>query len=155
MPVGELGPAQAARSSSIHSGNHPIRERARFLQLPEPVYRVTNFGESVMRVKAQISASVRVMGAVAMAISLFASGPALSASGQAQAPPSAPQPARPLNASAAPTVLKITPDEAVRMALENNLGVKADRLGPQFRPRRICVVPAASRFLLPARRVDT
>ena len=96
-----------------------------------------------MRVKAQISASVRVMGAVAMAISLFAFGPALSASGQAQAPPSASQPARPLNASAAPTVLKITPDEAVRMALENNLGVKADRLGPQISTYAVAEARAA------------
>ncbi len=41
-------------------------------------------------------------------------------------------------------MLKVTPDEAVRMALENNLGVQADRLGPQIQtygvaagPRRI------------------
>ena len=27
---------------------------------------------------------------------------------------------------------RVTPDEAVRMALENNLGVQADRLGPQI-----------------------
>ena len=84
-----------------------------------------------MRVKAQVSACVRMVGAAAMAISMFASGPALSASGQAQTPPQATQ-AKPLNAAAAPTVLKITPDEAVKMALENNLGVQADRLGPQI-----------------------
>ncbi len=67
-----------------------------------------------------------------MALSMFAFGPALSASEQAQPAPQTAQPTRPLNASAAPTTLKITPDEAVRMALENNLGVQADRLGPQI-----------------------
>ncbi len=30
-------------------------------------------------------------------------------------------------------MLKITPDEAVKMALENNLGMQAERLGPQIR----------------------
>ena len=85
-----------------------------------------------MRVKALVTACARVTPAGAMALSMFAFGPALSASEQAQ--PAAPtaQPTRPLNASAAPTTLKITPDEAVRMALENNLGVQADRLGPQI-----------------------
>jgi outer membrane protein len=67
-----------------------------------------------------------------MALSMFAFGPALSASEQAQPAVQTAQPTRPLNASAAPTTLKITPDEAVRMALENNLGVQADRLGPQI-----------------------
>ena len=84
-----------------------------------------------MRVKAQVSASVRVVCAAALAIGMFASGPALSASGQAQTP-AQPAQSKPLNAAAAPTILKITPDEAVRMALENNLGVQADRLGPQI-----------------------
>jgi outer membrane protein TolC len=73
---------------------------------------------------------------------MFGSGPALSASEQAQsAPQSTPQ--RPLNASAAPTILKITPDEAVRMALENNLGVQADRLGPQIQTYAVAEARAA------------
>ena len=96
-----------------------------------------------MRVKAQGSARVRVVCAAALAMGMFASGPALSASGQAQTVPPAPQPARPLNASAAPTVLKVTPDEAVRMALENNLGVKADRLGPQIQTYAVAEARAA------------
>jgi outer membrane protein len=99
-----------------------------------------------MRVKAPISAGVRVVGAGVTMLCLFASGPALSASGQAPAqPPSATQsaPTHPLNASAAPTVLKITPDEAVRMALENNLGVQADRLGPQIETYGVAEARAA------------
>jgi outer membrane protein TolC len=82
------------------------------------------------------------MVAVAMAIGMFASGPALSASGQAQASPQ-PAQSKPLNAAAAPTVLKITPDEAVRMALENNLGVQADRLGPQIETYGVAQAKAA------------
>ena len=85
-----------------------------------------------MRVKALVTACARVTTAGAMALSMFAFGPALSASEQAQPAVQTAQPTRPLNASAAPTTLKITPDEAVRMALENNLGVQADRLGPQI-----------------------
>jgi outer membrane protein len=95
-----------------------------------------------MRVKAPVSACVRVMGAVALAIWMFASGPALSASGQAQPSPQ-PTQSKPLNASAAPTILKVTPDEAVRMALENNLGVKADRLGPQIQTYAVAEARAA------------
>ena len=85
-----------------------------------------------MRVKALVTACARLTTAGAMAVSMFAFGPALSASEQAQSAVQTVQPTRPLNASAAPTTLKITPDEAVRMALENNLGVQADRLGPQI-----------------------
>ena len=45
--------------------------------------------------------------------------------------------------AAAPTVMKITPDEAVRMALENNLGVQADRLGPQIETYGVAEARAA------------
>ena len=99
-----------------------------------------------MRVKAPISAGVHVAAAGVTMLCLFASGPALSASGQAPAQtPSTTQsaPTRPLNASAAPTVMKITPDEAVRMALENNLGVQADRLGPQIETYGVAEARAA------------
>jgi outer membrane protein TolC len=80
------------------------------------------------------------------ALCVFGSGPALSASGQAPAQQTAPPqtaPQKPLNASAAPTTLKITPDEAVRMALENNLGVQADRLGPQIETYGVAEAKAA------------
>ena len=95
-----------------------------------------------MRVKAQLSACVRVIAAGAVAAWMFGSGSSLSASGQAQSTPQS-TPQRPLNASAAPTVLKITPDEAVRMALENNLGVQADRLGPQIQTYAVAEARAA------------
>ena len=92
-----------------------------------------------MRVKALVFACVRVAVAGAAAACMFASGPVVFASGQTQTT----QPAKPLNASAAPTVLKITPDEAVRMALENNLGVQADRLGPQIQTYAVAEARAA------------
>ena len=95
-----------------------------------------------MRVKAQLSACVRVIAAGAVAVWMFGSGSSLSASEQAQSTPQS-TPQRPLNASAAPTVLKITPDEAVRMALENNLGVQADRLGPQIQTYAVAEARAA------------
>jgi outer membrane protein len=95
-----------------------------------------------MRVKALVSARLRVTGVVGLAIWMFGSGPALSASGQAQPSPQ-PSQSKPLNASAAPTVLKVTPDEAVRMALENNLGVQADRLGPQIETYGVAQARAA------------
>jgi outer membrane protein len=95
-----------------------------------------------MRVKAQISACVRVATAGAMAAWMFASGPMVSASGQGQAAPQ-PAPQRPLNATAAPTILRVTADEAVKMALENNLGVQADRLGPQIETYGVAQARAA------------
>jgi outer membrane protein TolC len=95
-----------------------------------------------MRVKAQISACVRVAAAVAVAFCLFTSGPAVSASEQGQTPPQT-VPPKPMNAPAAPTELRITADEAVRMALENNLGVQADRLGPQIETYGVAQAKAA------------
>jgi outer membrane protein len=88
-----------------------------------------------MGLKSPVSTCVRFFTAAAFAAGMFASGPQVSASGQQQtaSPPPTPaaQPQR-LDASAAPTVLKLTADEAVKLALENNLGIRADRLGPQI-----------------------
>ncbi len=95
-----------------------------------------------MRVKAHISACVRIAVTGAMASWMFASGPSVSASGQAQAAPQ-PAPQRPLNATAAPTILRVTADDAVKMALENNLGVQADRLGPQIETYGVAQARAA------------
>jgi outer membrane protein len=95
-----------------------------------------------MRLKAQVSACVRVAAAGVIAAWMFASGPLVSASEQGQAAPQ-PVPQRPLDASAAPTVLKVTADEAVKMALENNLGVRADRLGPQIQTYGVAQARAA------------
>ena len=89
-----------------------------------------------MGLKSPVSACARLFTAAALAASLFASGSQVSASGQqTAAPPPTPTPAaqpQRLDASAAPTVLKLTADEAVKLALENNLGIRADRLGPQI-----------------------
>jgi outer membrane protein len=99
-----------------------------------------------MRVKSPGFFGIRVVTACVMASCLFGSGPALSASGQAPPPaqvaPQTPSQA-PLSAAAAPTTLKISADEAVRMALENNLGVKADRLGPQVETYNVASARAA------------
>jgi outer membrane protein TolC len=91
-----------------------------------------------MRFEPIISACLRAAAVAALSAGLFASGRQVFASEQtpAQAPPAAPTPAlkttEPPQASA-PTgpTLKLTADEAVRMALESNLGIQAGRLGPQ------------------------
>jgi outer membrane protein TolC len=77
-----------------------------------------------------------------MALWMFASGPSVSASGQAQAI-AQPAPQKPIDATAAPTILRVTADEAVKMALENNLGVQADRLGPQIETYGVAQARAA------------
>ena len=87
-----------------------------------------------MGLKSPVSACARLFTAATLAAGLFASGSQVSASGQqTAAPPPTPaaQPQR-LDATAAPTVLKLSADEAVKLALENNLGIRADRLGPQI-----------------------
>jgi outer membrane protein len=89
-----------------------------------------------MGLKSPISACLRCLAATSFMVGLFASGASVSASGQQQTtPPSPPPTAQPqqrLDASAAPSVLKVTADEAVKMAMENNLGIRAERLGPQI-----------------------
>jgi outer membrane protein len=89
-----------------------------------------------MGLKSPISACLRCLAATGFMVGLFASGASVSASGQQQTtPPSPPPTAQPqqrLDASAAPSVLKVTADEAVKMAMENNLGIRAERLGPQI-----------------------
>ena len=88
-----------------------------------------------MRVKSPISACVRVVIAGVALAGLFASGPSVFASEQ-QKPQAAPAqtaqpPQRP--AGAVPTsTLRIGGDEAVRLALENNLGIQTERLNPQL-----------------------
>ena len=85
-----------------------------------------------MRLKQQISPRLSVGTAVVMAVCLSASGRQVFASEQ-QAPPQPPAAQTPA-AAQQPTgpELRLSADEAVRMALENNLGVQADRLGPRI-----------------------
>ena len=73
--------------------------------------------------------------AAALALALFGSGRELFASGQAAA--AAPQqttipPVPPIGAAQTGPVSRLSADEAVRMALENNLGIQAERLGLQI-----------------------
>jgi outer membrane protein len=85
-----------------------------------------------MRFEQQISACSRSASAAALALLLFASGRPVSASGQT--PAGQVQPPAPTGAAATVSQgpqLQITADEAVRMALENNLGIRAERLSPQ------------------------
>ena len=81
-----------------------------------------------MRLKLKMPA----YAAVALASSLFVSGRPVFASEQ-QAPPQIPVPAPVLAPAQPPTQeLQLTADEAVRLALENNLAIKAEKFGPQI-----------------------
>jgi outer membrane protein len=87
-----------------------------------------------MRFEQQTSACWRQFAAVAVALSVFASGREVSASEQNTAP----IPVQPAPPTAGQTVavpqgpeLQVSADEAVRMALENNLNLRAERLSPQ------------------------
>ena len=84
-----------------------------------------------MRLYQQIRASIARSGVVGAGLVLFVSGLPVSASGQtrtvAPALPAAQGPVQP--------VVQGTPisiDDAVRMALENNLGIQIEKLNPQI-----------------------
>ncbi len=84
-----------------------------------------------MRLKQQISPRLAVGAATAIALCLSASGRQVFASEQqAQQPPTVISPA-PQDQQTGPE-LQLSADDAVRMALENNLGLQADRLGPRI-----------------------
>ncbi len=80
-----------------------------------------------MRLQQRFRAAFRPFAAAGAAAFLFASGLAVSASGQEQAPQTAP----PQQVGASGNVLRIGLDEAVKMAMENNLGIQAERLNPE------------------------
>jgi outer membrane protein TolC len=94
-----------------------------------------------MRLKQQISIRLAFGAAVILVLCLSASGRPVFASEQqgGQPPATAPQPptpvqlppVKPAEQPAGPE-LRISADDAVRMALENNLGVQSARLGPQI-----------------------
>jgi outer membrane protein TolC len=84
----------------------------------------------------------------ALALVLFASGRQVFASGQAapqQQPAAASQaPQVPTSSSGANgPVVRLSADEAVRMALENNLGIQAERLSPQITTLNVSQARAA------------
>jgi len=78
-----------------------------------------------MRLFQQFRATIARQAALGAVAFLFASGIAVSVSGQTQ----------PATAPVQPVTVQGTPigiEDAVRMALENNLGVQAERLNPQI-----------------------
>ncbi len=97
-----------------------------------------------MRFEQQISACLRPVGAAALALSLFASGRPVFASGQTPGTPAQP----PATVTTTPVVsqgpqFQITADDAVRMAIENNLGIRAERLSPQMQALSLSQTRAA------------
>ena len=85
-----------------------------------------------MRFEQRILGCLRPVTALTVTACLFASGPQVSASGQGQSPQPAP-PQQTIGTSVqGGSTLRIGQEEAVRLALENNLGVQAERLSPQI-----------------------
>jgi outer membrane protein TolC len=83
-----------------------------------------------MRLKQQISPRLAVGVAAILGLCLSASGRQVFASEQQpQQPPTVPAPA---NQDQTGPELRLAADDAVTMALENNLGVQAERLGPRI-----------------------
>jgi outer membrane protein len=94
-----------------------------------------------MRLKSPGSDHVRVLSAATLFAVMFTSGPWVSASeqqataaGQPPAPgtaQTAQPPQRPAGVTPTST-LRLSGDEAVKLALENNLGIQTERLNPQL-----------------------
>lgn len=85
-----------------------------------------------MRVKHGFSARLVASASLAAAVAMFATGRPVFASGQAagqQPPVTTPQPAAARPSDGPEITLSI--DEAVRMAVENNMGIQTQRLSPQ------------------------
>jgi len=97
-----------------------------------------------MRLNQEISARLACGTAAALALCLFASGRQVFAFEQQQPPPVAAPVAQP-PAPAVPSgpEIQLTADEAVRMALENNLGVRSQRLEPQISNLNVAQARAA------------
>jgi outer membrane protein len=87
-----------------------------------------------MRSISRVLACLNPLAIVGLALCLSASGVRVFAFEQQQPPAPVLPPPAPAPQPSQPTgpELRLSADEAVRMALENNLGVKAERLGPQI-----------------------
>jgi len=109
-----------------------------------------------MRFDQQKPASFRTLRLGALAFALSAYGSGVSAFGQAVTPPvQGPQvqtpPARPApmtsgaaqDAGPGASTVKISSDDAVKMALENNLGIRAEQLNPQIQTYAVAQARAA------------
>jgi outer membrane protein len=90
-------------------------------------------------------ARTALLAPAALALVLFASGRVVSASGQGSPqPPASPAPQIPVSTSTADgATMRLSADEAVRMALENNLGIQAERLSPQINTLNVSQARAA------------
>ncbi len=98
-----------------------------------------------MRVKQQVSTSQRLLAPGAF-VCLLAFGGSLSASAQVLAPtqrPSSAQSGSTADPAAQGPALSISPDEAVRLALQNNLGIQAERLAPEIQTYLVSQARAA------------
>jgi outer membrane protein len=109
-----------------------------------------------MRLKQQIPAGIRALTAAALTLALFTSDRQVFANEQAPAPQPTPNQAAPTRSApiqaagqvAAPAAapgaeMQVTADDAVRMALENNLGIRAERLSPQVQALLLAQTRAA------------
>lgn len=98
-----------------------------------------------MRSMCSFAASARPLFALALILSLFAPGTPVFAAGQVPAPPAPPtvqgMPEQPV-AQTGP-VRRLTADEAVTLALEQNLGLRAERLGPQIQDLNVAQARSA------------
>jgi outer membrane protein len=104
-----------------------------------------------MPLKLRFSVRLSILPAAVMVVGLFAFGRPVSAFGQTpqQPPPIPPVPSptasptdRPVDTQGGPA-LRLTADEAVRMALENNLGIQSERVGPQISTMEVAEARAA------------
>ena len=98
-----------------------------------------------MPLKLCFRARAALFAPAALALVLFASGRVVSASGQGSPqPPISPAPQIPVSTSTADgATMRLSADEAVRMALENNLGIQAERLSPQINTLNVSQARAA------------
>jgi outer membrane protein len=88
-----------------------------------------------MLLDQRISACLRTAAAALLVVAMSASARGVFASEQAQGQTPPQQPAVPTAAATTQvpsTTLRVSPDEAVRMALQNNLGIRAEQLTPQI-----------------------
>ncbi len=99
-----------------------------------------------MRLKQEIPARLAFCVATTLALGLFATDRQVFAFEQQQPPtvaaPAVPTPAQVPAPPTGPEV-QLTADEAVRMALENNLGIKSDRLSPEISTLNVAQARAA------------
>jgi outer membrane protein len=86
-----------------------------------------------MRLNLKTLALRTPAAAVVLALTVFASGrPVFASEQQTGQPPVQPPVAAPAQTAPTGPVLQLTADEAVKLALENNMGLQTERLSPQI-----------------------